>query len=253
MSWDLDYPTEAEYEANLQALRDSFKDNGDTHFCMTLDEYIGKFKEAGFEEVLKSDFTHTSNQRRAQVDSYYIFAHRDGWLLTFDTFTHDFENEQGYSEKVMNVAELHYTWKPTHSHFRGSLTSNGGMLHHDHIYNEKDEIVTRGDLMEPNIWAGYHDVREGLDHVMASLKANGEILNPWIRNEINWLAAHHSVPEQERAGPPPEIQTKDTMEAWYAENRAKSDRWYAAIKALSLANYTKLPDWVKTMISGPCR
>lgn len=193
----------------------------DTRHGMTLDEYIEKILSLGFEEVLKTDFKHTTNDRREREDTYYVFAHRDGWLITLDTYTHDYGFDkgvdQGFSEKAVNVIQLHYNWKPGSMHRRVHHTHNGGFVR----YDENAGIY---------IWAGYHDVREGLDYSMQDLVMYGDIMNPWEKNTINWLAAQHSVEDQKHM----------VAGEW--------DRWLSDITKISHENFAKLPDWVKTMI-----
>lgn len=238
--WDhgSDYITEREWEANRKALNDSFEPNGDTHFQMTLSQYLEAIRSEGFEEVLKTDFTH-SHCGRERSDSYYIFAHRKGWLITLDTYTSDYGFhegvDQGFAEPSANTIELHYNWTPASLDLRGSLTSNGGFIRYPNKKNEKGDVVEWGDLVEPNTWGGHHDVRGGLKHVMNSLLENGSICNPWMKNVINWMTPHHSVKEQDRSI------TGD----W--------DRWLSEMNQLTDVNFGNLPEWVKNMIGKPCQ
>jgi hypothetical protein len=223
---DYDYVSdERGWEEAEKAKRDSFEPSGDTHFRMTLDEYKAKFVELGFEEVLHETFP-ALNRKVDVEESFYVYAHRDGFLITFDTYA--FEDDETRTP-TLNYGNVYYCWAPSGDPVRvGPHTSSGSFAQ----YPEDNQ-----DDIRP-IWIGYHDVREGIKYAMDDLKANGEIIMPWVKNPINWLASNQSVRDENRA-------TGPGLAA-----RAEWDRWLAEIKAKSLANYDKLPDWVKAMI-GP--
>jgi len=239
--YDYDYGqmSEREWEENRKALSASHEPNGDTYYGMTLDQYIENIESLNFELVLAETFTH-AHCGRSRPDSQYIFAHRDGWLILLDTYTVDngfHEGEDhGFGKPSANTIELHYNWQPEHLNHRASLTSTGGFVHHPHIRDEAGEIVEYGDIMDPRIWAGHHEVREGLRHTMESLSHAGTILNPWAKNTMHWMCPHHAVKDQDRSVP------------HGAAYKAEWDRWLNDMNTLSQTYFDKLPDWVKTMI-----
>jgi hypothetical protein len=215
-----------QYEKDRQELRDSFTSSGDTHFGMSLEQYQEKFVESGFEQVLKDDFQH-NHCGRERTDSYYVYAHRDGFLLTFDTYTSDYGEKEGFGKPSVNVAHLHYNFQPTGGHMPGSLVSSGTYVR----YPEEGEANP-----PPPVWAGYHDVREGLNHIMSQLKAAGVVMNPWLKNDIAWLAAQTSVRDRDRAVEGVEAHQSDWV------------RWKGEIHDRSTKNFNALPDWVRQML-----
>jgi hypothetical protein len=234
-----DYVSEREWEENRKALSASHEPSGDTYYGMTLDQYVDKIESLDFDLVLAETFTHAHCGRERQ-DSQYIFAHREGWLILLETYTSDngfHEGEdQGFGKPSANTIELHYNWQPDHLDHRANLTSNGGFIHHPNTYDQDGELIAWGDRIEPAIWSGHHDVREGLKHTMESLSNTGTILNPWEKNTMHWMCAHHAVKEQDRGVPPG------------PESKAEWDRWVRDMNILSRSYFDKLPDWVKTMI-----
>jgi hypothetical protein len=126
----------------------------DTMLDNRLDRYQRIVTDLGFEQVMADSFVGHGNE------TYFIYAHRDGILLTFDTFT---------GNKV-NGGKFLYNWAPSLSwkELRGlHLTSSGHM---------------NGD-----IWIGDHDCREAIRHKIGQLRKHGSFISPWKERPWLWL------------------------------------------------------------------
>ena len=127
---------------------------GDTTFGDALSRYLEIIVGAGFERALELPFLSSYASEK-----YFIFARRDGLLLSFDT----------YNGKSVNGGKVYYNWKPENfenSHFR--LTSSGH-------------------LSKDGVWIGDHDCREALLFNMGNLSANGKFVAPWVERPFLWL------------------------------------------------------------------
>lgn len=132
----------------------------DTGFSNGLAFYRDVLVYLGFEEVLTVD--------RATNGHLFIFAHRDGLLLKFDTH-HMFDVEH------VNGASVYYNWKPN---------------------DEKEgwHYVSSGHGSAPGIWIGDHDAREKLIAKLDGLRKNGSFITPWFERPFLWLL-HYDDPK----------------------------------------------------------
>lgn len=139
--------------------------NDDTLFSNTVERYVRIVKELGFEQVLTAPFTgHTVNEM------FYIFAHRDGMILCFDT----------YMGSDVNGAHLYYNLEFTNIDHGNhcSVISSGSWVEYE---------VDRDSRTVSGVWSGHHDAREGLKHTIAKIRKNCKILTKWKDDPFLWL------------------------------------------------------------------
>lgn len=145
--------------------------NDDTTFSNGVDRYVRIVKDLGFEQVLDLPFTGREPcAAGAPQEHFYIFAHRDGMILCFDT----------YNSKDVNGGHLYYNIEfdgVDHAN-RCWATSSGSWVNYE-VDNER-RIVS-------GVWAGHHDAREGLRHVIANIRKAGKLLPKWQENPFLWL------------------------------------------------------------------
>jgi hypothetical protein len=127
---------------------------GDTTFMNDTSRYLTVIEGAGFERCLEQTFVGGEGEER-----FFIYARRDGLLLSFDTF----------GAKHINGAKVYYNWRPSDGVERHRLTSSGGFA------------------ADRKTWIGDHDAREALLYKMDRLAAFGELVCPWIERPFLWL------------------------------------------------------------------
>jgi hypothetical protein len=141
----------------------------DTTLSNDLDRYTRIITELGFELVLDVPFDAPGWNADDPVrpEHLFIYAHRDGLLLSFDT----------YDSVRVNGGKVYYCWKPNPDIDRWNCTSSGGM------YKDEDGST---------YWAGDHDCREALRHNLQKLRDNGTFLPQWpISNGIFLWLLHY--------------------------------------------------------------
>lgn len=108
--------------------RAALMSRGDSHYGISLGEYLRIVTEIGFEPALELPFYSNSSE---QEEKLYIMWHNDGILLVFDTF-------------------------------RGML--NGGKFYYNcEIQNDEFfKATSSGHCARENVWAGDHDCREAI-------------------------------------------------------------------------------------------
>lgn len=141
------------------------KELDDTVLSNDLDRYQRIITEMGFELVLDLPFDAPGWDKNDPVrkEHFFVYAHRDGLLLSFDT----------YNETRVNSGKVRYCWRPKVEKFMG-VTSSGSMY--------PDE--------EGNwYWGGDHDCREALRHNIHNLRVNGDFIALWPKghNIFMWL------------------------------------------------------------------
>ena len=140
---------------------------GDTTLQNDLVRYTDIIKSLGFELVLDLPFTAPgwNPEDPARNEHYFIYAHRDGLLLAFDT----------YDETRVNGGKVYYCWKPGVENYWG-LTSSGSMYLDDQ--GEK-------------FWGGDHDCREAIKHKLGKLWDNGTFYAQWPKGNRIFLWLLH--------------------------------------------------------------
>jgi hypothetical protein len=142
---------------------------GDTNYGDTLESYMQKAKEVGFEIVLNFPFKsipYDDNDPVRNEAFYVLWEAKRGILLVFDTY---------YGNRV-NGGNFYYNIKPKdiNNFFGSRVTSSGGF--------------------RDGIWVGHHDCREGLKFHIQQLEKYGDFVNPWIEQPFLWLL-HYSDTE----------------------------------------------------------
>lgn len=133
------------------------KELGDTYSGMSIKDYRAIVESYGFELVLETPF-----QGSGGDETHFVYAHRDGLLLSVDT-------HQG--ERV-NGGHVYYTWRSNPEiKDRHSPTSSGRWLDRDAY----------------TIWQGYHDCREALIYHLDALRSAGAFLPVWPSEQFLWL------------------------------------------------------------------
>jgi len=136
------------------------KDSNDTHYNISFDETLAIYKELGFEEAYSETFKSTAWYPDSEVvdEQYKVLWNPDGVLATVES----------YNGARVNNTKIYYNWRPNDTKNFWQHTSSGHL--------------TDGD-----VWAGYHDVRDGLKHTLSQLRAHGEFLPTWEERPWFWL------------------------------------------------------------------
>ena len=147
-------------------------DRDDTTLNNTVERYRSILQSLGFELVLElpfvgSGYDHTDPSRE---ETYFMYAHRDGLLLCFDTYCTD----------MVNGAKVYYNWTPNPGVDHWTVTSSGSW----HDYQ---------DCNNPGVWCGDHDAREALRHKLNGLRNAGVFLAQWKKNPFLWLLHYADV------------------------------------------------------------
>lgn len=130
----------------------------DTKLSNNLDRYQSIITNYGFEQVLADEW----KSGHGHEETYFIYAHRKGLLLSFDT----------YSGCRVNGGKVYYNWRPaTDDASNWECTSSGGYTNYD---------------SDP-VWVGDHDCREALIHKLNRLNNRGEFVTPWVKRPFLWL------------------------------------------------------------------
>lgn len=152
--------------ANNKAKLKHLQDMKDTTMSCSLEEYLAVVDALGFELVLDLPFTAPGwNKEDSPVNEhFFVFAHRDGILLNFDT----------YQGNRVNGGHFCYCWKPTVEKIDYRIISCGMFYE-----NESDGMY----------WGGDHDCREALKHKIETLRSHGEFMKKWPAdsNIFLWL------------------------------------------------------------------
>ena len=139
---------------------------GDTTFSNRLVRYQEIITLMGFELALELPFVARGYDSTDpdREERYFIYAHRDGLLLCFDTFCGDH----------VNGAKVYYNWIPHSGTDRWRYTSSG----HFEGYVDQEN---------PGVWCGDHDAREALRHKIQGLQSAGDLLPKWRHRPWLWL------------------------------------------------------------------
>ena len=151
---------------NGEARREALEAVGDTTFSNALSRYREIIEGAGYELAHEESF---ESRWEPGSDRYFIYAHRDGLLLAFDSYGGD----------RVNGGKVFYNWRPSPDlgNERYGLTSSGGW----HNYDDP----------ENRVWVGDHDCREALLFRMQRLRDNGSFLAPWTKRPSAFWLAHY--------------------------------------------------------------
>lgn len=118
-------------------------ERGDVWSGMNVDDYRLVIEAHGFELVYSSSFAGNSGEER-----HFIYAHREGLLLSMDT----------YAGERVNGGKVYYCWrKGDHAKNDGYLLSSGGFI----------------DRPDYTLWMGHHDIREALIFNLGVFVTNG--------------------------------------------------------------------------------
>tara|TARA_R110000824_G_scaffold12226_7_gene53632 strand:- start:51350 stop:52162 length:813 start_codon:yes stop_codon:yes gene_type:complete len=155
-----------------QAVKDEIlKKRKDTLFRNTKDYYLAVIEENGFEKVLEIPFVSHDKQ-----ETYFVYWHPDGLLLSFDTF-----NEDG-----INGGKIKYNWTANDWEKMpwGILSSHAPFKT---CQNNGEEI---------EYISGDHDAREALIYNMDQLREHGTFLSPWKEQGFLWLLHHGDTKDE---------------------------------------------------------
>lgn len=176
------------YSLDVFKIKDeALKIRKDSTFNTNLNEYFNIISELGFEKVLELPFY--SNTWK-QSDTYYIFWHSDGILLSFDTYNGN-----------LNGGKFYYNWKPNRRYYKenpsilSSYTSyiedNTGYPTYDEWYGETKNQA-KIDLwnekwQQEALIIGDHDCREAIKFKLANLREFGDFVVSWKKSPFLWL------------------------------------------------------------------
>jgi hypothetical protein len=152
--------------------REALEKLGDTTFSNTVERYRAIITLMGFELALELPFVARGYDASDpdREERYFIYAHRDGLLLCFDT----------YNGRMVNGASVYYNWIPHSTTDRWGYTSSGRF----------EGYVDRSN---PGVWCGDHDAREALRHKIQGLRSAGELLPRWRHRPWMWLLHHQDT------------------------------------------------------------
>jgi len=159
---------------HVQRKREALEALGDTGFTNTLVRYQEIITLMGFELALELPFVaHSLNANDPDGEErFFIYAHRDGLLLCFDTWCGD----------QVNSAKVYYNWIPHNTTEYWGYTSSG----HFEGYVDREN---------PGVWCGDHDAREALRHKIQGLRSAGSLLPKWRRRPWLWLLHYQDTKE----------------------------------------------------------
>lgn len=140
-------------QAHAKEKEAALRETNDTVFSNELPRYLTIIEKFGFEQVLADEWQSTWGP----TETLYIFAHRKGLLLSFDTF----------GGNRVNAAKVYYNWKPS--------------------IDEWWDCRSSGHMTEGGIWVGDHDAREALIHNLNKLNNRGAFVSPWAERPFLWL------------------------------------------------------------------
>ena len=199
-------------QTNSAAKDEALKARGDTVFNNTLERYIAIIEGAGYEKVYEEDFIDDKYPDHGiKTNTYYIYAHRDGLLLAFDTYGGKDNAEWPTS---VNGGKVYYNWVPNPLK-EGEKRDYG--------------ITSSGYTNKAGVHVGDHDCREALLFNMDRLRANGSFLPVW--GERPYLSLLHYMDWAKQ----PDYKVNYDAYSRYAPD-------------VTERKIEKLPDWVKLMI-----
>lgn len=148
-------------QKNTKAKNAILDQTDDTFLTNTIEDYIRKLTDYGFEQVYTENF-----QTKSSFDEDYrneecriLFYPKYSILLFFDTYKGN-----------VNSSSFYYNWKPFNDEYYGKqVTSSGGFT-------------------ENKIWVGGHDGREAVKRKIERLAEYGAFLTQWEKCAFNWLA-----------------------------------------------------------------
>lgn len=142
-------------QSNGRAKEAALLEVGDTLLHNELPRYRSIVEGYGFEQVLADQWKSTWGDD----ETYFIFAHRKGLLLSFDTF----------NGKSVNGGKVYYNWRPASLDLINGCMSSGSF----------DSAS--------GVWCGDHYCREGLIHNLSKMDNRGEFVTPWTKRPFLWL------------------------------------------------------------------
>ena len=151
-------------QANGKVKDELLNKNDDTLFSNTVARYTRILADLGFEQVMVLPFVGRSYRSEPRAEQMQIWAHRDGFLLRFDT----------YNTTSINAASVYYNVQGKRGDAMWRAMSSG---HFASVPDCPDQLVLVGD----------HDAREALRHKLAKLQAAGTPLKQWIERPFLWL------------------------------------------------------------------
>lgn len=166
------------HQAHHRMKHDVLVSRGDTTFGSDLQPYIDIIVRNGFEEVLVIPFKSIPYREGEAIidEAFYIYARRDGFLLTFDS----------YDGKRVNGGHLYYNVEvgaeiPDAMY---GVTSSGGWSDRNDPEFKKFYDKTH---VKDMVWVGHHDCREALIFNISQLHAAGKVLPKWYKKPFLWL------------------------------------------------------------------
>jgi hypothetical protein len=136
----------------------------DTYFSQSLENYLSIVNELGFKLAYTEKIIPKTKDDKE--DTYYIFYHPEGIILSFDSY---------WGNKSINGGNFYYNWRPNNIKNRSRLTSSGSFARYDTENNDY-------------IWSGYHDCREALRYNINRLREHGSFVTPWLDCPILWFS-----------------------------------------------------------------
>ena len=179
----------------------------DTLFRETVDSYIRKTTDFGFEIVLREEIKECKEK-----EEFIILWHREySILISFDTY-----------RGGVNGGNFYYNWSPFGVASFSRFTSSGGFEGINWLpdlsaqlecefENERPRLLKEEDWDEfkikdkeynqklrdwreknnlRGVWVGYHDCREAVKNNITLLLKEGEFLKNWKQKPFLWLAGH---------------------------------------------------------------
>lgn len=139
--------------AKSSTMKKLLTERGDVWDGMPLSDYIAVLEHNGFEQIYSEPFSGRETQ-----ELHLIFGHRDGLLLSLDTYHGD----------RINGGKVYYAWQ------RDKTADDAW-------------ILSGGSYVADRVWVGDHDIRQALIFNLDRLRAAGTFLTPWPKRPFLWL------------------------------------------------------------------
>jgi len=150
--------------SNSMLKREKLQELKDSYHGISIKDYLRIIEDDGFEQLLVEDFI-DSDAPEGLYEKYYVYGHqRDGFILSFDSYSYKIDDNV---DILLNGGNLYYNWKP--------------------LVDNYFDTVSSGSFINKDVWAGYHDCREGLLHNVNNLRNRGDMVNPWVARPFLWL------------------------------------------------------------------
>lgn len=224
------------FMAHNEQKKEALVKRKDTHYSMSLAEYVEIVLDLGFELVLTTNFVAKGYNEidPDRNEAQYVYAHREGMVLILDTYTWA---DKGAS---VNSSNLYYAHK---SFFKDGVEGAVAPRYSSGGYEAPSGWPDDNSFPADAYWYGNHDGREALRHNVTMLRETGQLFPVWPKaaRGYHWVWPCHHGDHRDLQDPKPYSEMTKADHAAHREAKNKVMR-NAADRLLAL------PDWVLEMI-----